>query len=76
MVIGVTVDCNAYMYKLTGDDIFPEREYLFAEKDKGRALAMLTIADYNKKNNSYTTLMLDKSNTKTKMVSVVWQQPD
>lgn len=76
MVIGVTIECDAFMYKLTGDDIFPDREYLFAEKEKGRALALLTVSDYNKKNNIYVTLMLDKSNMKSKLVSVVWQQPD
>lgn len=76
MVIGVTADCEAFMYKLTGDDILPEREYLFAEKENGRALALLTVSDYNKKNNTYATLILDKSNMKNKMVNVVWQQPD
>jgi hypothetical protein len=76
MIIGVTIDCNAFMYKLTGDDLFPEREYLFAEKEKSRALALLTVSDYNKKNNTYVTLMLDKSNMKNKMVNIVWQEPD
>ena len=75
-VMGMTGDCDAFMYKLTGDDVLPKREYLFGEKEKGHALALLTISDYNRKNNTYATLMLDKSNTKSKMVSVVWQQPD
>ena len=75
-VMGMTGDCDAFMYKLTGDEVLPKREYLFGEKEKGHALALLTISDYNRKNNTYATLMLDKSNTKTKMVSVVWQKPD
>jgi len=75
-VMGMTGDCDAFMYKLTGDDVLPKREYLFGEMEKGHALALLTISDYKKKNNIYATLMLDKSNTRTKMVSVVWQTPD
>ena len=78
MIIGVTIDCNAFMYKLAGDDLFPEREYLFAEKEneKGRALALLTVSDYNKKSNTYATLKLDKSSMKSKMINIVWQEPD
>jgi hypothetical protein len=75
-VMGITGDCDAFMYKLTGDDALPNREYLFGEMGKGHALALLTISDYNKKNNTYATLMLDKSNTKSKMVNVVWQEPN
>jgi len=75
-VIGVTAECDAFMYKLTGTDVLPKREYLFAEMDKERALALLTISDYNKKNNTYATLMLDKKNIISKMVSIVWQEPD
>ena len=75
-VMGMTGDCDAFMYKLTGDEVLPKREYLFGEKEKGHALALLTISDYNKKNNTYATLMLDKNNTRSKMVSVVWQEPN
>jgi hypothetical protein len=75
-VMGLTGDCDAFMYKLTGEEVMPKREYLFGEKDKGHALALLTISDYNKKSNTYATLMLDKANMKSKIVSIVWQEPD
>ncbi len=75
MVQGVTGDCDAYMYSLRGDTTILKKEYLFGEKDKGHALALLTISAYDKKNNMYVTLMLDKKNMRNKMVSVVWLQP-
>lgn len=76
-VMAITGNCSAFMFKLDGSDILPKRNYLFEEKKGAQsALALLTISDYNKKNNTYATLMLDKSNTKSKMVSVVWQQAD
>lgn len=74
-VSGITGDCDAFKYTLTGIDILPKRDYLFGERDKGHFLAAVTISSYNKTNNIYATLMLDKINTRNKMVSVVWQEP-
>lgn len=72
MVMGVTGDCDAFMYELTGNDIMPKREYLFGEKDKGHALALLPVSAYNKQNNMLVTIRLDKKTDRNKTISIVW----
>ena len=67
-------DCDAFMYKLTGSDLFPKREYAFGETKKGHTLAMFSVSDYDKKTNTYVTLELD--NTREKKVKIVWLQPE
>lgn len=71
-VQGLTGDCDAFMYPLIGNESIPERNYLFGEKDKGHALALLTVSAQSKQNNSFVTLMLDKKNMRSKMVNLVW----
>ena len=73
MVQGITGDCDAFMYKLTGNDIIPKREYAFGNREQGHTLSVFTVADYNKKTNTYVTLMLDKASRKDKMVKLVWE---
>jgi len=70
-------DCDAFMYKLNGNEIFPKREYAFGKPAdaKEHNLLMYSISDYDKKNNVYVTLRLDKETRTSKDVKLVWLQP-
>ena len=74
MVQGITGGCDAFMYKLTGNDVIPKREYAFGKKEHGNTLSVFTIANYDKKTNTYVTLKLDKESMKDKMVKLVWEE--
>ena len=74
MVQGITGDCDAFIYKLSGNEVLPKREYAFGNREQGHTLSVFTVADYNKKTNSYVTLMLDKASRKDKMVKLVWEE--
>ena len=74
MVQGITGGCDAFMYKLSGNDIIPKREYAFGKKEHGNTLSIFTIANYDKKTNTYVTLKLDKESMKDKMVKLVWEE--
>lgn len=68
-------DCDAFLYKLTGNDLFPKREYAFGEPVKGHILALFSASDYDKETNTYVTIKLNKESARDKMVSLVWLQP-
>ncbi|MFM6924382.1 MAG: hypothetical protein ACKOU7_02695 [Ferruginibacter sp.] len=68
-------DCDAFMYKLAGNDVAPKREYAFGAPAKGHTLALYAISDYDKKSNVYVTLKLDKESPANKEVKLVWLQP-
>lgn len=69
-------DCDAFMYKLTGSDVAPKREYAFgAPAAKGHILALYAISDYDRNKNVYATLRLDKESPTNKEVKLVWLQP-
>ena len=70
-------DCDAFLYNLSGNDIIPKREYAFAATadSKEHNLALYAISDYDKKNNVYVTLRLDKETRASKQVKLVWLQP-
>jgi hypothetical protein len=67
-------DCEAFMYKLTGSDIFPKREYTFGvPAAKEHHLVLYSVSDYDRKNNVFITL--DKNPGSDKEVKLVWLQP-
>jgi hypothetical protein len=68
------MDCDAFMYKLTGTDIFPKREYLFGEPAKGHMLALFTVSAFDKQTDTYVTIKLNKESARDKMVNLVWLQ--
>lgn len=69
-------DSDAFMYQLSGTDVFPKREYAFGVSEKkGHNLALFSISTYNKANNIFTTLKLDKETIKSKEIKLVWLQP-
>ena len=74
-VIGVS-GCDAFYYPIKGEQIVPNRDYVFGEPDKSRDhnLAIFTLSDYDRQNNLYTTLKLENEGGK-KGVKVVWMQP-
>ena len=67
-------DCDAFMNKLTGNEIFPQRAYAFGEPDKGHSIALFAASEYDRKTNTLVTLKLD--DTKKKKVKIVWLQPE
>ncbi|MGB4843110.1 MAG: hypothetical protein WBP16_01455 [Ferruginibacter sp.] len=70
-------DCDAFVYKLSGNEIFPKREYAFENTtgSKNHNLLLYAISDYDRKNNVYVTLRLDKEVRTSKEVKLVWLQP-
>ncbi|HMI77343.1 MAG TPA: hypothetical protein VK484_01050 [Ferruginibacter sp.] len=66
-------ECDAFMYELTGNDVFPKREYTLGKSAnvKEHNLLMYAVADYDKKNNVYVTLRLDKEEGANKDVKLV-----
>ena len=72
-IVGVS-DCDAYLYKLSGDDIVPKRDYFFTNAEAGRNLASFKISNYNAATSTLVTLKLNKKSPSNKAVSVVWMQ--
>ena len=69
-------DCDAFMYKLTGNEVVPKREYYFGvTASKSNILALYAISDYDKMKNVYVTLKLNKEKATNKEVKLVWLQP-
>ena len=71
-------DCDLYMYKMEATDIFPKRVNVFGQTTLGtkeHQIAMVTTSAYDRKNNIYVTLKLDKESASKKVVKLVWLQP-
>lgn len=75
-VTGVS-DCDAFYFPLTGTDPAPKRKYLFGmpENPKERRLAPLGISAYDRENDVFIVLRLNKEERK-KSVNVVWLKPE
>ncbi|HMI78232.1 MAG TPA: hypothetical protein VK484_05535, partial [Ferruginibacter sp.] len=67
--------CDAFVYKLSGDDVLPKREYVFGAVPNKHILGNFAISHYNKTTNTFVTLRIDKESAKDKMVNIVWLQP-
>jgi hypothetical protein len=73
--VQAVADCDAFMYKLSGTEVFSKREYAFGEPEKkGHTIAMFSVSAYDKKTNTYVTLKLD--DTRKKKIKMVWLQPE
>jgi len=69
-------DCDGFFYDISGDDVLPERDFVFGKPAGKREnnLALFAISDYDKKNKVYVTLKLEKEG-RDKGVKLVWLQP-
>lgn len=71
-ITGVS-DCDAFLYKLSGNELVPKRDVLFGSNENGHNLASLGVSDFRR--NVLVTLKLNKKNSKNKAVSLIWLQP-
>ena len=69
-------DCDAFYFSLSGNDPIPQRKYLFGESDdkKERNLAPFGISVYDKENDIFVVLRLNKDK-KDKSVNLLWLKP-
>ncbi len=69
-------DCDGFYYDISGNDVFPGRKLVFGtpERKKDHNLALFAISDYDRSNNLYVTLKLEKEG-RDKGVRLVWLQP-
>ena len=69
-------DCDAFYFPLTGTDPIPARKYLFGESDdkKERNLAPFGISTYDKENDVFIVLRLNKDG-RDKNVNLLWLKP-
>jgi hypothetical protein len=67
-------DCNAFYYPL--DNILPGRNFLFGKPalDDSNDLALFTVSDYDKTNNLFVTLKVERKG-KEKSARLVWMTP-
>jgi hypothetical protein len=70
-------DCDAFYFPLTGKDPIPARKYLFGESEdkKERNLAPFGISEYDKANDVFIVMRLNKEG-RNKMVNLVWLKPE
>jgi hypothetical protein len=69
-------DCDAFYFPLTGNDPIPPRKYFFGEADEKneRNLAPFGISAYDKENDVFIVLRLNKDG-KDKSVNLLWLKP-
>ncbi|MBC8033706.1 MAG: hypothetical protein H7Y03_06135 [Chitinophagaceae bacterium] len=69
-------ECDGFYYTLDSKSIIPSRDFVFGKPDEKREhnLAIFSISDYDRDNNIYATLKLEKEG-RQKGVKVVWMQP-
>jgi hypothetical protein len=69
-------DCDSYYFPLTGNAPIPTRKYLFGESDdkKERNLAAIGVSAYDKENDVFILLRLNKEDKK-KSVNLLWLKP-
>ncbi|MES1216758.1 MAG: hypothetical protein ABUT20_14680 [Bacteroidota bacterium] len=69
-------DCDGFFYDISGNEVLPDRDFVFGKPASKREnnLALFSISDYDKKNNVYVTLKLEKEG-RDKGVKIVWLQP-
>jgi len=68
-------EADAFVYHLNGSSVMPERSFLFGEAErKMHQLALFPVSDYDRENNIYLTLQLEKGRGSA-LVKLVWMQP-
>ena len=71
--INAVTECNGFYYPI--DNILPDRHSLFGKPaDNNSNLAIFTVSDYNKENNLFVTLKLERVG-KRKSARLVWLMP-
>ncbi len=67
---------DAFYFELTGKNVLPERKFLFGRSanEKEHRLAQPGLSVYDKKNNLFITLRLQKEG-KIKSANIVWLEP-
>jgi hypothetical protein len=70
-------ECDGFYFNITGNNVLPQREFVFGKTDDKRDhnLGLFAISDYDKANNVYVTLKLEKEGRR-KGVKLVWLQPE
>jgi hypothetical protein len=68
--------CDAFYFSLNDNNPLPDRQFLFGKPEgkKDHQLALFSISDYDRGNNSYVTLQLDHEG-RSRQVRVVWLMP-
>jgi hypothetical protein len=74
-ILGVG-ECDGYYFDISGDDVMPERKYVFGkpEEKKMHNLAIFGMSDYNREQDIFVTLKLENDRG-DKGVKLVWLQP-
>lgn len=69
-------ECDGYYYTLSGGDVMPARNFVFGkeERRKDHNMGLFAISDYDRENNVYVTLKLEKEG-RDKGVKLVWMTP-
>lgn len=69
-------ECDGYYYTLSGADVMPARNFVFGKEERKRDhnLGLFAISDYDRENNVYVTLKLEKEG-RDKGVKLVWMTP-
>jgi hypothetical protein len=69
-------ECDGFYFPLTGADMLPSRQFVFARPESRREheLAIFSISDYDRERNVYVTLKLNKEG-RSKEVNLIWMQP-
>ncbi len=68
-------ECDGFFYPLQGNDIMPARDFVFGKPAKrSHNMALFAISDYDKEQDLYITLKLEKEG-RDKGVRLVWMTP-
>lgn len=70
-------DCDAFYYDVSGSEVMPDRQFVFGKPDARRThnLAVFGVSAYNREDNIFCTLKLEKERG-DKGVKLVWLQPE
>jgi len=69
-------DCDGIYVEISGNEILPERKFVFGKPENKHEhdLGLFAISDYDREQNLYVTLKLEKEG-RGKNVQLVWLQP-
>jgi hypothetical protein len=70
-------ECDAFYYDVSGSEVMPDRQFVFGKPDARRThnLAVFGVSAYNREDNIFCTLKLEKEKG-DKGVKLVWLQPE
>ncbi|SFD46136.1 hypothetical protein SAMN05518672_10241 [Chitinophaga sp. CF118] len=69
-------ECNGFYYSLDGSNVLPERNFIFGKpaKENFSNLALFTVSDYDRENNIFITLKVERRG-KQRNARLVWLKP-